>query len=130
MLATGQNGDQSNAIDCDVMNSLHRKNQNLNLLIKDIVFDQKNENFILEEADETLSVFQDGIPRKKKLNTLLGIHQNDEDDDENNDERNSSAEFSKIDIRVNAHKKFDIKQLKIEIWKIITLKGIPSLNYR
>lgn len=90
---------------------------------------EKNENYILEEDDEMLSVFQDGIPRKKKLNTLLGIHQNDEED-ECNDERNSSADFAKIDMRVNAQKKFDIKQLKIEIWKIITLKGIPSLNYR
>ena len=52
------------------------------------------------------------------------------ENEEDEVERESSADFAKIDIRVNAHKKFDIKQLKIEIWKIITLKGIPSLNYR
>ena len=43
--------------------------------------------------------------------------------------RTSDAEnFGVIDIRVNAHKKFDIKQLKVEIWRIITLRGIPQLN--
>jgi hypothetical protein len=72
----------------------------LNLLIKDILH-EKGEPGIMDEFDETLSVFQDGLPRKKKLNTLLGQNNQDDDDD--------SADFGKIDIRVNAHKKFDIK---------------------
>jgi hypothetical protein len=106
----------------------HRKNQNLNLLIKDIA-NEKNEG-VLDDDDETLSVFQDGLPRKKKLNTLLGGNDHEDDEDGSGDERNSSTDFGKIDIRVNAHKKFDIKQLKIEIWKIITLKGIPQISHK
>lgn len=95
----------------------HRKNQNLNLLVKDMVKE-------IDIMDETLSVFHDGIPRKKKLNTLLG--KNGEDPESDGEERTSDAEnFGVIDIRVNAHKKFDIKQLKVEIWRIITLRGIP-----
>ncbi len=52
---------------------------------------------------------------------------NIQDDENEDDQREMSADFGKIDIRVNAHKKFDIKQLKQEIWRIITLRGIPNI---
>lgn len=84
----------------------------------------------MDEFDETLSVFQDGQPKKKALNTLLRSNFiDDSDENESDEDRHSSTDFGKIDIRVNAHKKFDIKQLKSEIWKIIMLKGIPHLEW-
>ena len=105
------------------MDGLHRKNQNLNLLIKDVT-PEKGEFNVMDELDETISVNQDGAPRKKKLNTLLGGNQEADQSDHESEE-----EFAKIDIRVNAHQKFDIKQLKTEIWKIITTRGIPNIEY-
>ena len=80
----------------------------------------------MDELEETLSVFGDGAPRKKKLNTLLGGNQPEE---EILDDEESDADFGKIDMRVNAHKKFDIKQLKTEIWRIISMRGIPHIDY-
>ena len=98
-------------------------------MIKDITY-AKVEGQIMDEFDETLSVFLEGAPKKKQLNTLLGGNQNDEDEEnESDEERNSSTNFDQINIRVNAHKKFDIKQLKSEIWKIIETKGIPHLDW-
>lgn len=36
----------------------------------------------MDVLDETISVFQDGAPRKKKLNTMLGLNLDDENSDD------------------------------------------------
>lgn len=60
--------------------------------------------------DETLSVIHEGAPKKKKLNTLLGgIHVEEGDDSDAENDMRDSTELGKINIAVNAHKKFDIK---------------------
>ena len=91
----------------DVDDCSHRKNQNLNLLIKDLF--HKKEGIQHEIEDETLSVLHDGAPKKKKLNTLLGGIHLDDDDKDDEDSGNETEDVGKIDLKVNALKKFDIK---------------------
>jgi len=73
----------------------------------------------MDEIEETISVNVEGGPKKKKLNTLLGGKDKEDEEQGSQEDDRNSEDFGKIDIRVNAHKKFDIKQLKQEIWKII-----------
>lgn len=65
----------------EVTTSNHRKNTNLNLLIKDIVVD-KELPAMMDDIDE-LSVTDLGRAQKRELKTLLGQKQiMDEDDPE------------------------------------------------
>lgn len=71
VVANAQAAEANKEILCDELSGLHRKNLNLNLLLKDIC-EQSNQSNALLDGEEVLSVFKDGIPRKRKLNTLQG----------------------------------------------------------
>ena len=64
--------------------------------------------------------------KKKSVATLLGDFNSK---DEEFEEEENETDLGKIDIRVNAQRKFDIKQLKCEIWRILGLLGLPEINY-